>query len=208
MSEPISPSKSSNVSWQHALVTREDKQHLNGHRSVVIWFTGLSGAGKSTLANAVEKKLYQLLCRTFVLDGDNVRHGLCGDLGFAEADRQENIRRIGETAKLFAEAGVITLTAFISPYRADRRRVRALFAPGDFVEVYCRCDLEVCEGRDVKGMYRKARLGEIRDFTGVSAPYEEPENAELVVETGRLPLDECVSQVVQYLQGHGVLTVS
>jgi adenylylsulfate kinase len=181
--------KCSNVTWQQGSVSRQDKQHLNGHRSVVIWFTGLSGAGKSTLANAVEKKLYQLQCRSFVLDGDNVRHGLCGDLGFSEADRQENIRRIGETAKLFSQAGVITLAAFISPYRADRRRVRALFAPGDFVEVYCRCDLEVCEGRDVKGMYRKARLGEIRDFTGVSAPYEEPENAELVIETGMLPLD-------------------
>lgn len=206
MNQPLSPDKSSNVVWQQGLVSRLDKQHLNGHRSVVIWLTGLSGAGKSTLANAVEQCLHQMQCRTFVLDGDNVRHGLCGDLGFSEADRQENIRRVGEMAKLFAQAGVITLTAFISPYRADRRRVRALFAPGDFVEVYCRCDLEVCEGRDVKGMYRKARTGEVRDFTGVSAPYEAPEHAELVIETGKLPLDECVNQVVRYLQDHGVIT--
>ncbi len=208
MNQPISSSKSTNVTWQQGQVSRREKQHLNGHRSVVIWFTGLSGAGKSTLAYAVEKKLHQLQCRSFVLDGDNVRHGLCGDLGFSEADRQENIRRVGEMAKLFAQAGVITLTAFISPYYADRDRVRALLAPGDFVEVYCRCDLEVCEGRDVKGMYRKARMGEIRDFTGVSAPYEAPEHAELVIETGKLPLDECVNQVVQYLQNHGVMAGS
>jgi len=191
--------QSPNVTWQYALVSGADRQALNGHRSVVIWLTGLSGAGKSSLAYAVEQKLHQLQCRTFVLDGDNVRHGLCGDLGFSEADRQENIRRVGATAKLFAQAGVITLTAFISPCRADRRRVRALFAPGDFVEVYCNCSLAVCEDRDVKGMYRKARAGEILDFTGVSAPYEEPEQAELVIETGRLPLDDCVAQVLQYL---------
>ncbi len=172
---------------------------------MVIWLTGLSGAGKSSLAYAVEQKLHQLQYRTFVLDGDNVRHGLCGDLGFSETDRQENIRRVGATAKLFAQAGVITLTAFISPYRADRRRVRSLFAPGDFVEVYCNCSLEVCEDRDVKGMYRKARAGEILDFTGVSAPYQEPEQAELVIETGRLPLEECVAQVVRYLRDNRVI---
>jgi adenylylsulfate kinase len=172
----------------------------------VVWFTGLSGSGKSTLAHAVEEKLHALECRTFVLDGDNVRHGLCGDLGFSDDARRENIRRIGETAKLFTEAGVITLTAFISPFQADRDRVRQLLASGDFIEVYCRCSLQVCEGRDVKGMYRKARAGEISDFTGISSPYEEPLHAELVVETGSLPIKACVAQVIAYLQAKEVIT--
>jgi len=201
-------SKSTNVAWHNALVTRDARQGLNGHRSVVVWLTGLSGSGKSTLAHAVEEKLHALGCRTFVLDGDNVRHGLCGDLGFSEDDRKENIRRIGEMAKLFAEAGVITLTAFISPFRADRRRVRELLGPEDFVEIYCRCSLEVCESRDLKGIYRKARAGEISDFTGISSPYEEPDKPELVVDTGRLPLDQCVNQVIAYFQGRGVLPQS
>lgn len=197
--------KQANITWHQPLVTRDARQKLNGHRSAVVWLTGLSGSGKSTLANAVEEKLHTLGCRTFVLDGDNVRHGLCGDLGFSDSDRKENIRRIGEMTKLFAEAGVITLAAFISPFRADRRRVRQLLAPQDFVELYCHCSLAVCEDRDVKGMYRRARAGEIRDFTGISAPYEEPENAELVVDTGQLPLDQCVDQVVNYLHARGVL---
>lgn len=198
--------RSTNVTWQQALVTREARQRLNGHRSVVAWLTGLSGSGKSTLAHAVEERLHAMGCRTFVLDGDNVRHGLCGDLGFSESARAENIRRVGETAKLFTEAGVITLTAFISPFRVDRDRVRQLLASGDFVEVYCRCALDVCEGRDVKGMYRKARAGEISEFTGISSPYEEPLDAELVVETGLLPLEACVAQVLQFLQAQGVIT--
>ena len=172
---------------------------------MVVWLTGLSGSGKSTLANAVEQQLHEIGCRSFVLDGDNVRHGLCGDLGFSEADRKENIRRIGEMTKLFAQAGVITLTAFISPFRADRHSVRELLGPEDFVEVYCRCSLEICEGRDVKGMYRRARAGEIRDFTGISSPYEEPDRPELVVETGQLSVDECAAQVVTYLRARGVL---
>lgn len=196
---------SSNVTWQQALVTRDARQQLNRHRSVVVWFTGLSGSGKSTLAHAVEERLHTLGCRTFVLDGDNVRHGLCGDLGFSDSARRENIRRIGETAKLFTEAGVITLTAFISPFRADRDRVRQLLANGDFVEVYCRCSLEICEGRDVKGMYRRARAGEISDFTGISSPYEEPLHPELVVETGTLPIEACVAKVIAYLQAQGVI---
>lgn len=185
--------------WHHASVTRERRQRLNGHRSVVIWFTGLSGSGKSTLSHAVEERLHQMHCRTFVLDGDNVRHGLCSDLGFSENDRKENIRRIGETAKLFVEAGVITLTAFISPFSADRLRARQLFDPGEFIEVYCHCSLEVCESRDVKGMYRRARAGEIRSFTGISSPYEVPENPELTVDTGSMPLNQCVTQVIHYL---------
>lgn len=197
--------RSANTVWHPVLVTRDARQRLNRHRSVVVWLTGLSGSGKSTLAHAVEEKLHELGCSTFVLDGDNVRHGLCGDLGFSDDDRKENIRRVGEMAKLFAEAGVIALSAFISPFRTDRRRVRQLFGPEDFVEVYCRCSLEVCEARDVKGMYRRARAGEIRDFTGISSPYEEPDNPELVVDTGRLTLDQCVDQVISCLHGRGVL---
>lgn len=197
--------KSTNTVWHHATVTRARREQLNGHKSVIIWFTGLSGAGKSTLAHAVEERLHQMSCRTLVFDGDNVRHGLCGDLEFSEEDRRENIRRIGEMAKLFVEAGVIALTAFISPFRTDRLKVRNLTASGDFIEVYCRCPLEICEHRDVKGMYRRARAGEIRDFTGISSPYEEPENPELTVDTGSMPLDQCVDQVIGYLQSRGVI---
>lgn len=170
-----------------------------------MWFTGLSGAGKSTLAHAVEERLHQLGCRTFVLDGDNVRHGLCNNLGFSDKDRRENIRRIGEMSKLFSEAGVITLTAFISPFRDDRRRVRALVNAGDFIEVYCHADLETCEKRDVKGIYRRARAGEIKEFTGISSPYEEPERPDLTVETGSLGLEECVDQVLGFLRDTGRL---
>jgi adenylylsulfate kinase len=198
-------SKSTNTVWHHAAVTRDLRERLNGHRNAVVWFTGLSGSGKSTLAHAVEERLYQMACRTFVFDGDNVRHGLCGDLGFSENDRKENIRRIGEMTKLFAEAGVIALTAFISPFRADRRRVRQMLRPGNFIEVYCRCPLEVCESRDVKGIYRRARAGEIHDFTGISSPYEEPENPELVIDTGSMPLDQCVDQVIGHLRDRGVI---
>lgn len=197
--------KSSDTVWHHATVTRARREQLNGHKSVIVWFTGLSGAGKSTLAHAVEEKLHQMSCRTFVFDGDNVRHGLCGDLDFSEEDRRENIRRIGEMAKLFVEAGVVALTAFISPFRADRLKVRNLTVPGDFIEVYCRCPIEVCEQRDVKGMYRRARAGEIRDFTGISSPYEEPENPELAIDTGSMPLELCVDQVIGYLQDRGVI---
>jgi len=198
--------KSSNVMWHQATVTRERRQAANGHRSVILWFTGLSGAGKSTLAHAVEEQLHQLNARTFVFDGDNVRHGLCSDLGFSDADRQENIRRIGEMSKLIIEAGVIALTAFISPFRVDRDRVRTLAGDGDFIEIYCRASVEQCEGRDVKGLYARARAGEIKAFTGISSPYEEPENPELIVDTGSSPLDACVEQVLHYLQGVGVIS--
>ena len=198
--------KSSNVVWHNGLVTREMRERQNGHKSVILWFTGLSGSGKSTLAHAVEKRLHeQFNCATYVFDGDNVRHGLCSDLGFTEEDRRENIRRIGEMVKLFLDAGVISLTAFISPFRRDRPRVRDLVPDGDFIEIYCRAPLEVCERRDVKGLYKRARAGEIPNFTGISSPYEEPENAELVVDTGSLPLEQCVDQVIDYLQSHGDL---
>jgi adenylylsulfate kinase len=185
--------------WHQATVTRERREQLNGHRGGVLWFTGLSGAGKSTLAHAVEEQLHQMGCRTFVLDGDNVRHGLCGDLGFSVEDRTENIRRIGEVAKLFIEAGVIVLTAFISPFREDRRKVRAMMSPGEFVEVYCQCPIKVCEQRDVKGLYKKARMGEILHFTGISSPYEAPNAAEVVVNTAEIELQNCVKQVVDVL---------
>jgi len=187
---------SSNVIWHHATVTRARREALNGHRGSILWFTGLSGAGKSTLAHAVEEELHQRGCRTFVLDGDNVRHGLCGDLSFSTEDRIENIRRIGEVAKLFMEAGIIVLTAFISPFRSDRERVRGMVEHGDFMEIYCEAPLEVCETRDVKGMYKKARAGQIHEFTGISSPYEAPEKPELSVPTGRAPLEDCVQQVL------------
>ena len=197
--------KSSNVVWHHATVTRDRREALNGHRSVMLWFTGLSGAGKSTLAHAVEEYLYQKGCRTFTFDGDNVRHGLCSDLGFSAEDRVENIRRVGEMGKLFLEAGVIALTAFISPFRSDRQKVRSLVPHGEFFEIYCHCPLEVCEERDVKGLYKRARAGEIKNFTGISSPYEEPEDPELVVDTGSLSLDESVDRVIWLLQERGVI---
>ncbi len=192
--------KSTNTVWHHATVTRARREKLNNHKSVILWFTGLSGAGKSTLAHAVEERLHQMGCRTFVFDGDNVRHGLCADLGFSHDDRTENIRRIGEMVKLFMESGVIALTAFISPFREDRQRVRSLVPEGDFLEIYCRCPIEVCEERDVKGLYQKARAGLIKDFTGVSSPYEEPENPELVVETSEHGVDACVDEIIAFLR--------
>ncbi len=198
-------SKSSDVVWHHATVTRKRREELQGHKSLILWFTGLSGAGKSTVAHATEERLHQMGCHTYVFDGDNVRHGLCGDLGFSIEDRTENIRRVGEMSKLFVDAGTIALTAFISPLRSDRRRVRDLVEEGDFVEIYCRCSLEVCEERDVKGLYKKARAGEIPNFTGISSPYEEPENPELVLDTDQHTIDECVEQVITLLNERGAL---
>ena len=194
-----------NIQWHQSLVSRADRAQQSGHRSAIVWFTGLSGAGKSTLAHAVEGRLHALGCRTFVFDGDNVRYGLCANLGFSEADRSENIRRIGEMAKLFIEAGTIALTAFISPYRADRDKVRALVEGGDFLEIYCHCPVEVCEQRDVKGLYAKARAGEIKDFTGVSSPYEPPTAPELVLNTASQSLQECVDKVLELLQARGIV---
>ncbi|QAU35550.1 adenylyl-sulfate kinase [Janthinobacterium sp. 17J80-10] len=196
---------STNVVWHRASVTRAQRQAQNLHPSVLLWFTGLSGSGKSSLAHAVEEKLHGLRCRTFVLDGDNVRHGLCGDLGFSNANREENIRRVGEVAKLFIEAGVITLTAFISPFAADRERVRGLFSPGDFIEIYCRCSLETCESRDTKGLYKQAHAGKIADFTGVSSPYEAPAAAELVIDTDQLDIESSVAMVLRFLQNRGII---
>jgi adenylylsulfate kinase len=185
-------------------VTQARREACNRHLGAIIWFTGLSGAGKSTLAHAVEEFLHVHGGRTYVLDGDNVRHGLCSDLGFSAQDRTENIRRVGEVAKLFAEAGTIVLTSFISPYDEDRRRVRQMVEPGRFLEVFCDSPLEVCEGRDVKGLYKKARAGEIDSFTGISAPYEVPKNADLIVSTGSLSLAECVELVIELITRHGI----
>ncbi|WP_457666813.1 adenylyl-sulfate kinase [Thiolapillus sp.] len=192
--------KTENVVWHNATVTRERRQRLNGHQSFVLWFTGLSGSGKSTLAHAVEERLHQMNCRTFVFDGDNVRHGLCSDLGFGEEDRKENIRRIGEMTRLFVEAGVIAMTAFISPFREERERVRELFDDDEFIEVYCDCSLETCEQRDVKGLYAKARAGLIPNYTGISSPYEAPETPEIRVHTDTESLDESIDRVLGYLQ--------
>jgi adenylylsulfate kinase len=194
--------KSTNTVWHHAAITREKRAELNRHPSFVLWFTGLSGSGKSTLAHAVEEALFKNACRTFVLDGDNVRHGLCGDLGFSANDRTENIRRIGEVSKLFVEAGVIVLTAFISPFRSDRAKARYVVGSTDFVEIYCQCSLDICEQRDVKGLYKRARSGEIKEFTGISSPYEEPGSPELSVDTGQLSIAESVEQVMAYLRKH------
>ena len=200
------PIQLNNIVWHHATVTRQRREIQNGHRGAIIWFTGYSGAGKSTLAHAVEEILHQRGCRTFVLDGDNVRHGLCGDLGFATEQRIENIRRVGEVAKLMMEAGIIVLTAFISPYRKDRRLVRGMVQHGDFIEIFCDSSIEICEQRDVKGMYKKARAGQIKDFTGITAPYEKPENQELTVNTGATSLDECVGQVISEINQRGIIS--
>lgn len=202
-SEPLSansPLKSTNTKWHNPTVTRERREERNGHKGIILWFTGLSGAGKSTLAHAVEEELFQRGCQTFVYDGDNVRQGLCGDLGFSEKDRVENIRRIGEVSILATHAGIIALTAFISPFRKDRDLIRARVPDGEFIEIYCDASLDVCETRDVKGLYKKARRGEIPDFTGIESPYESPENPELRVATGTQDLSESVAQVINYLE--------
>ena len=195
---------SSNTVWHNVTVNRERREKRNDHRGAVVWFTGLSGAGKSTIAHTVEERLFRIGCHSYVFDGDNVRHGLCSDLGFSEKDRSENIRRIAEMCKLFVDAGVIALTAFISPLKKDRERVRSLMGK-DFHEVFCQCPIEVCEQRDVKGLYQKARAGEIANFTGISAPYEAPGNPDLVLDTDKHSLDESVDKVMDLLLKAGVI---
>ena len=194
--------RSSDVTWHERRLTREDYRRRNGHGSLVLWFTGLSGSGKSTLALLVEEMLFGKGWYTYLLDGDNLRHGLNGDLGFSEPDRRENIRRIGEVSRLFVDAGVVVLTAFISPYREDRDRVRALFGPAEFIEIYLSCPLEICEKRDTKGLYRKARAGELPDFTGIDSPYQEPLDPELTLDTGTLDIPESVARIADYLKRH------
>jgi len=193
------------VVWHDHKVTKASRRRLNGHSSCVLWFTGLPSSGKSTIAGEVEYELHRRGVRTYLLDGDNIRHGLNSDLGFSPEDREENIRRIGEVAKLFVDSGTVVLVAFISPYRKDRERARNLVEEGEFVEIYVKCPVEVCEKRDPKGMYRKAREGKVQEFTGVSAPYEEPLNPEIVLETDKLSIEECVEKVIRYLEGRGII---
>ena len=201
--------KSTNVHWHEGHISREERESQNGHRGAILWFTGLSGSGKSTLANAVDRRLHELGLSSYVLDGDNVRHGLNGDLGFSPEDRTENIRRIGEVAKLFADAGTFALTAFISPYREDRDRIRETTArTDDFVEVFVYCPLDVCEERDPKGLYKKARAGEIPELTGISAPYPDPPAPALAVETADNTLDECVDLELKHLVERGYIEES
>ncbi|MFQ5661292.1 MAG: adenylyl-sulfate kinase [Gammaproteobacteria bacterium] len=191
--------KNRNITWHEPTIKRADREKLNNHRSVILWFTGLSGSGKSTLAHAIEDFLFNNGARTYVLDGDNVRRGLCKDLGFSDADRTENIRRIGELSRLLMDAGIITLTAFISPFRKDRKIVRDLVNRGEFIEIYCNASLEVCEARDTKGLYKKARNGEIPEFTGISSPYEPPGTPEIMLDTDTKTIQDCVDEVVNYL---------
>lgn len=202
----MADSKATNITWHAHSVTRAEREATFKHRGCTIWLTGLSGSGKSTLANALDDALWKRGIRSYVLDGDNVRHGLNKDLGFSPADRTENIRRIGEVAKLFTDAGVINVTAFISPYREDRDRARSIQADGDFLEVYVRASVEACEGRDTKGLYAKARAGQIKEFTGISAPYEEPSAPEVVVDTETQSVEESLAVIVAYLEANGYLS--
>ena len=197
--------KATNIVWHQGAVNREDREKLNGHKGATVWLTGLSGSGKSTIAVDLEKRLAERGVRTYILDGDNIRHGLNKNLGFSPEDRTENIRRIGEVAKLFTDAGVVAITAFISPYRADRDQVRALMKAGDFIEILVDCPVEVCEQRDVKGLYKKARAGEIKEFTGISAPYEAPAKAELTIDTSKQPVEGSAGLIQTYLAKRGVV---
>jgi len=194
-----------NIVWHATTITKQDRHRMNGHKSAILWYTGLSGAGKSTLANKVEEKLFERGIHTYVLDGDNIRHGLNKGLGFSTEDRKENIRRIGEVSKLFVDAGAFVSTAFISPYREDRDMVRQLVSDGEFIEIYVNAPLDVCEERDPKGLYKKARAGEIKNFTGIDDPYEAPENAELTIYTGEKTLEECAAEVISYLESNGYM---
>ena len=198
--------KATNIVWHQGNVTRGDREKINGHKACTVWLTGLSGSGKSTIAVDLEKRLWERGIRAYILDGDNVRHGLNKNLGFSPEDRTENIRRIGEVAKLFTEAGVVALTAFISPYRADRDQVRKIMADGDFVEVHVDCPVEVCEQRDVKGLYKKARAGEIKEFTGISAPYEAPTKPELTINTAGQSVEDSAKQILAYLEKQGIIS--
>ena len=199
-------SNATNIVWHKSSIDREARSQQRGHGSAILWFTGLSGSGKSTLANAVNVALHNNRYSTYVLDGDNIRHGLCKDLGFSDLDREENIRRIGEVSKLFLDAGIIVLTAFVSPFRIDRDNARSLVGKNDFVEIYCSADLGICETRDTKGLYVKARKGDIKEFTGISSPYEEPQSPELTIDTGNLDVDVCVDMVINFLVNKEIIS--
>ncbi len=205
MVSAMTAAKADNITWHTGEVDREARASAHGHRGAVLWFTGLSGSGKSTIAHRVESMLVDRGVFAYVLDGDNIRHGLNSDLGFSPEEREENIRRIGEVARLFADAGAVVLSAFISPYRRDRDRVRALLGPGEFVEVYVDTPLEICEARDPKGLYKKARSGEISNFTGIDAPYEAPESPEVHLKTTKLTVDQAAATVVRYLTTQDIL---
>ncbi|KYG32132.1 adenylyl-sulfate kinase [Alkalihalobacillus trypoxylicola] len=198
--------KVDNIVWHETTIKKEERNKQKGHKSTILWFTGLSGAGKSTLANALEHHLFQKGLSSYVLDGDNIRHGLNKGLGFSDKDRKENIRRIGEVAKLFVDSGTIVCTAFISPFKEDRQLVRKLVDEEEFIEVYVRCSLSECESRDPKGLYKKARSGEIKDFTGISSPYEEPEFPEITIDSDLLSIEESVAQIIQYLQAKQIIS--
>lgn len=195
-----------NIWWHNSTITRKDRERLNGHKGVTIWLTGLSGSGKSTIAQKLEERLFEMGVHTFILDGDNIRFGLNKDLGFSRKDRDENIRRIGEVAKLFTNAGIINIIAFISPYISDRERAREIQPKGDFIEVYVKCPLYICETRDPKGLYKKARAGEIKNFTGINDPYEEPINPELVIDTANLNVENAVNQILDYLVEKNIIS--
>jgi len=198
-------SSSTNIVWHESVVTKEERQKRNNHQSAVLWFTGLSGSGKSTVSVALEKKLFDLGIHTYRLDGDNIRHGLNKNLGFSPEDRTENIRRIGEVGKLMVDSGLITLTAFISPYRGDREQVRALLEKGEFIEIFVKCSLQECEARDPKGLYKKVRAGEIKGFTGVDAPYEEPVAPEITIDTETQTVEESTQIIINYLEEKGFI---
>ncbi|MCW9012429.1 MAG: adenylyl-sulfate kinase [Gammaproteobacteria bacterium] len=200
--------RSSNVVWTSTIITKERRNLLNNQRSAILWFTGLSGSGKSTIADALEKHLHEINLRTYILDGDNIRHGLCGDLSFSDADRKENIRRIGEVSKLFVDAGVMVLTSFISPFKSDRNFVRSIVHDTEFIEIHVKCPLELCERRDVKGLYQKARTGEIKQFTGIDSPYEQPNDPEIVLDTSKLSIKESVDIIYNYLIRHSYIKIN
>lgn len=197
--------KKNHVVWHKVNVNRQDRNRLNNHKSGLLWFTGLSASGKSTIAHSVEKKLFERGLRTYVLDGDNVRHGINSNLGFSREDRKENLRRIAEVSKLFVDAGILVLAAFISPYKEDREYIKKQFEGDNFLEIYVKCPVEECERRDPKGQYKKARAGIIKNYTGVSAPYEEPENPDLILDTEKKPLEECVDAVIDLLTKRGMV---
>jgi len=199
--------KKNNVVWYRSLVSQKDRNVMNGHKSVNVWFTGYSGSGKSTLAHALERRLFDMKCRTFVFDGDNVRHGLCKDLGFSKADRQENIRRITEMVKLFLDAGLIALTAFIAPFQKDRDIIKACLGSQNYIEVFCDCPLQICESRDVKGIYKKARQGLIKDFTGITSPYEPPLSPDIVFQTDDQSIDDCIELLIRLMKQRNIFDI-